>query len=287
MGKAPSRNALRQRAYRKRRIVTRQVTATPSPAVTAPVTPVTRNAVAASLAVIDVAAYTAALALASAAAFFSIKGMVVLFPGAPVAVVAMSTTMEAAKLVSAGWLARRWRTTAAVWRVTLVALVAGLAVINATGVYAQLVVAHFGDRMAATRAIQTKATTIAVRIDAQTHALADVDTQLAQIDGAIEEMTKRGRANGALDAINSQRKARAELVAQRQRKADVLADLKTEQAAAAAKAHQVEVEAAPIVYVAQLLGSTTEQALRWLILAMVLCCDPLAIALTAAASARH
>jgi hypothetical protein len=229
----------------------------------------------------------AAVALAGAAAFFSIKGMVVLFPGASVAVIAMSTTMEAAKLVTAGWLPRRWRSTAAVWRVTLVTLVAGLAVINATGVYAQLVVAHFGDRMATTGAIQTKATTIAVRIDAQTHALADVDTQLAQIDGAIEEMTKRGRANGALDAINSQRKVRAELVAQRQRKTDVLADLKTEQAAAAAKAHQVEVDAAPIVYVAQLLGSTTEQAMRWLILAMVLCCDPLAIALTAAASARR
>jgi hypothetical protein len=57
------------------------------------------------------------------------------------------------------------------------------------------------------------------RIDAQSHALGDVDTRLAQIDGAIAEMTKRGRTNGALDAINSQRKARAELVARRQREA--------------------------------------------------------------------
>jgi hypothetical protein len=95
------------------------------------------------------------------------------------------------------------------------------------------------------------------------------------------------RTNRVLDAINSQRKARAELVAQRQRQADVLTGLKTEQAAAAAKARAVEVEAAPIMYVAQLLGGTTEQAIRWLILAMVLCCDPLAIALTAAASARR
>jgi hypothetical protein len=52
-------------------------------------------------------------------------------------------------------------------------------------------------------------------------------------------------------AINSQRKARAELVAQRQREADVLTGLKTEQAAAAAKAHAVEVEAAPFTYVAR------------------------------------
>jgi hypothetical protein len=95
------------------------------------------------------------------------------------------------------------------------------------------------------------------------------------------------RADGALDAVNSQRKARAELVAQRQREADVLTGLKTEQTAAVAKAHPVEVEAAPIIYVAQLLGGTTEQPIRWLILVIVLCCDPLAIALTAAASARR
>jgi hypothetical protein len=75
--------------------------------------------------------------------------------------------------------------------------------------------------------------------------------------GAIAEMTKRGRTNGALDAINSQRKVRAELVAQRHREAEALAGLKTEQAAALAKAHAVEVEVAPIMYVAQLLGGTT------------------------------
>jgi hypothetical protein len=50
--------------------------------------------------------------------------------------------MEAAKLVTAGCLARRWRATVWIWRGVLIALVAGLAVINAAGVYAQLVAAH-------------------------------------------------------------------------------------------------------------------------------------------------
>src|SRR5258708_4403662 len=52
---------------------------------------------------IDVAAYVAAIVLAGAAAFFSIKGMVVLFPGASLAVVVMAFAMEGAKLVTAGW----------------------------------------------------------------------------------------------------------------------------------------------------------------------------------------
>jgi hypothetical protein len=45
-------------------------------------------------------------------------------------------------------------------------------------------------------------------------------------------------------------------------------------------------DGAPIKYVAELIGTDTdsERAIRWLIALMVLCCDPLAIALTVAAS---
>ena len=59
----------------------------------------------ASKASIDVAAYVAAIVLVGAAAFFSIKGMVVLFPAASLAVDVMAFAMEGAELVTAGWLA--------------------------------------------------------------------------------------------------------------------------------------------------------------------------------------
>jgi hypothetical protein len=67
------------------------------------------------------------------------------------------------------------------------------------------------------------------------------------------------------------------------------AALKAERAGVAAKGRVAETEAAPIVYVAEMLGvgGDSERAIRWLIALMVLCCDPLAIALTAAASARR
>jgi hypothetical protein len=87
--------------------------------------------------------------LAGAAARFSIRGVVVLFPGSLLSVISMACAMESAKLVTAGWLARRWRAIAWVWRLVLPALVAGLALINAAGVYAQLVAAHVGERGAA------------------------------------------------------------------------------------------------------------------------------------------
>jgi hypothetical protein len=215
--------------------------------------------------------------------------MAVLFPGAPLSVVAMAMAMEAAKLVTAGWLARRWRVTAWVWRLTFVALVIGIAVINATGVYAQLVSAHMGERGAAASAIETQDAALAARIDVQAHTVADLDRRLGQIDSAIEEAAKRGRTTTALTAIGAQRKSREALAGQRQREASTLAELTAERAALGAKSRQIETEVAPIRYVAELVGADTdsERAIRWLILMMVMCWDPLAIALTAAASARR
>src|SRR5262252_3768512 len=93
-----------RRAREKRKA---QASVTPS------VTPVTAT---------SIPAYMAAVGLAGAAAFFSIKGMVTLFPGAPEAVVGMACAMEGAKLVTAGWLARRWRSTTAMARTVLVTL---------------------------------------------------------------------------------------------------------------------------------------------------------------------
>jgi len=56
--------------------------------------------------------------------------------------------------------------------------------------------------------------------------------------------------------------------------------LQTERAQVAAKGRQAETEAAPIRYVAELVGADTdsERAIRWLIALMVLCSDPLASA---------
>jgi hypothetical protein len=65
------------------------------------------------------------------------------------------------------------------------------------------------------------------------------------------------------------------------------AALKAERASVVAKGKAAS-EAAPIQYLAAVFGGAhPDTAIRWLILMMVLCCDPLAIALTAAATARQ
>jgi hypothetical protein len=97
-----------------------------------------------------------------------------------VLIIAMASMMEASKPIAAGWLARRWRATVWIWRLVLMALVAGLAVIIATGVYAQLVAAHVGDRGGATSAIETQNAALAARIDVRVHTVAALDRRVSQ-----------------------------------------------------------------------------------------------------------
>jgi len=118
--------------------------------------------------------------------------MVVLFPGAPLTIIAMAVAMECAKLVTAGWLAGHWGVTAVLWRGVLVTLVAGLALVNAAGVFSQLVAAHVGERGAAVAGLETQDATLAAPIEVAAHNVADLDRRLRQIDTTIEEAAKRG-----------------------------------------------------------------------------------------------
>jgi hypothetical protein len=282
-------NAERQPRFKQRRKRRLLGNASPAPVTALPSRPTPQPEEGSPRYAVDVAAYVAAIALAGAAAWFSIRGMVVLFPGAPLSVIGMAVALEVAKLVTAEWLARRWRSTAWLWRLVLVTLVAGLAVINAAGVASQLVAAHVGSRAEAGAAVETQDASLAARIEVQAHTVADLDRRLNQVDTAIEEAAKRGRTNTALSAIEGQRRTRAALAGERNEAAGTLAALKAERATVAVQSRRIETEAAPIKYVAELIGADTdsERAIRWLIALMVLTCDPLAIALTAAASARR
>jgi hypothetical protein len=234
----------------------------------------------------NLAAYLAAVSLAGVAAYFSVGGMAEIFAGATVAVMVLAATMEAAKLVIAGWLARHWQFTGWRLRTVLIVLVAGLALINAAGVYGRLVEAHVGVMVAATSSVAERTGAMDARTDAQAKTVAQLDQRIDEIGAVIAKMTERGRTKAALDAIAGQQKVRDNLVANRQKEATALVELRGERAALDGEHQRIEAARGPIVYLAAMAGVEVETAIRWLILLMVLTCDPTAIALTVAASRR-
>ena len=232
-------------------------------------------------------ALVAALALATVAAYFSVTGMAEIFPGAPVAVMMLAAMMEAGKLVIAGWLAAHWRRVGWKMRSVMVALVAGLSLINAAGVFGKLVEAHVSVAASARSGVAERIEALDARITAQSATVADLDGRVAQIDRAVDESTRRGRVTRAINIATQQRATRDGLDAQRQAATAALVGLQTQRAALVGERFRIEASTGPIQYLAMMAGATPEAAVRWLILLMVLCCDPAAIALTVAATASR
>jgi len=236
----------------------------------------------------DFLAYAVAVGLAVVTATFSIRGMVTLFPGLPSSIVALAVACEAAKLVGIGWLAGNWRQITWAFRIMLAALVATMAGINGVGVYSQLVAGHVGNVTLTAGAHNMEAVEIDSRREAAIAKLSDLDRQIGLIDATVAGAAQRGRANTAVSIMADQRKARGTLETQRQQAAETVAALKTKRAAAKEGARIAAVEAAPILYIAQLFGiDDPEAAIRWLILALTLCADPMSLMLCAAVSARR
>jgi uncharacterized coiled-coil protein SlyX len=205
-------------------------------------------------------ALVAALALATVAAYFSVAGMAEIFPGAPVAVMVLAATM------------------------VMVALVAGLALINAAGVFGKLVEAHVSVAATSRSGVTERLEALDARVTAQTAAVADLNSRVAQIDRAVDESTRLGRVTRAINIATQQRVTRDGLDTQRQAATATLVGLQAQRAALAGERSRIEASAGPIQYLAMMVGAAPEVAVRWLILLMVLCCDPAAIALTVAAA---
>jgi hypothetical protein len=250
------------------------------------VAPIARDrAHASTVTVYDVLAITSSLALTGVSAYLSVRGLAVLFPG--LSTLVLGAAMECGKLATVAWLARHWRASTRIVRTVLAALVLIIAGINGTGVYSQLIAQHLGERGTIQAAADIARDSVDARIAAQAHVVEDLDKRIGLGDRAVEEAAKRGRTRIALEAMETQRRARAALVDERKREAATLVALQTEHSQAGARSRQIETEAAPIQYVAALFGVTDpEVAIRWLVLFMTLAVDPLAIALTWSVAAR-
>jgi hypothetical protein len=85
-----------------------------------------------------------------------------------------------------------------------------------------------------------------------------------------------------MNLAERQRAMRDGLSVPRQAATATLIEMQTQRAALTAETACVEAAAWPVQYLAVIVGTDAETAVRWLILLMVLCCDPSAIALTIA-----
>jgi hypothetical protein len=217
---------------------------------------------------------------------FSIYGFTSIFVGAFWPVIGMGVALELGKLRAVTWIGRNGSSPTWGLKGALAVLVLVLMGLNVVGAFGFLAKALIGHQVEGETAIGGRMAEIQGRISVQEGIVAGLDRQIAQIDGAVEKSTAKGRTATAMQLAADQKRNRAELVTERVRQGKVLAELQVEKAGVEGQRKVAEADLGPVRYLAKLLGAGDQDVLRWFILVIALLLDPAAVLLLLAATRR-
>jgi hypothetical protein len=244
-----------------------------------------------------------ALSLAGAAAFFSVTGLSKLFGGAQMEVIIMASALEFAKLVTASFLHRYWKTLKWQIKTYLTIGVITVMLITSLGIYGFLSNAYSTTsgklqnidgqiqlieqkktiinseitRLQESKNLKSDRVKSLVTLRGQQEARVDSlynrrqNASAKRVEAQIEQSTKEiSTANVELDTLN----------AQMQRKYGEISALDLE--ALNLKNSDVNGEVGPLKYVAKLTGKEMDSVVNFFILMLIFVFDPLAVSLVIA-----
>lgn len=230
-----------------------------------------------------------ALFISSIAAWFSIAGLVAIFPGAKTAIILMGTALEIGKLVTASWLYRFWDKANLLMRTYFTGAVLVLSFITSIGIFGYLTKSH----IEGTTGIGENSEQLAL-VDDQINIQRDNITQQRQLqqqlDAAVNNLvSKENTTERAISVRNSQRRERSAITQSIVESNSKIQSLQQQRLELTAGQRELELEVGPIKYVAQMIyGSedieTIQKSVRMLTLLLIVVFDPLAILLVIAAN---
>jgi hypothetical protein len=243
-----------------------------------------------------------ALFVAFNAAFFSVSGLSKLFAGASLSVILMASSLEAAKLITAGYLYNYWEKINKAFRVYLSIGVVVLILITSLGIYGFLTAA-FQDTFNIYSITEKQKTFLqqkekfwaddVARYDVELSRISDNIATLSNAKASSIQVRDTSSTTGFRNTISttelrlSQQRIsveednRKEVQAKREVAADSLQsiqlkilDLDTDT--------EVSSELGPLQYLSGLLDKPMDQIINWFILIIIFVFDPLAVALVVA-----
>ena len=235
--------------------------------------------------------FGSALFLSAVAAFYSIVGLVSIFPAAEIPIIIMGVSLEICKLVAASWLYRNWTTAPVIIKYYFSTAVVILTFITSMGIFGFLSKAHIeqttisGDNSLQIELLDKK-------IQRQQKRISDAELVISQLDQSVQTLMKFDRVRGPTGAIATREKQKPE----RQELNDIIDDAQVivtdlQQQKFILNKQQIafEAEVGPIKYIADFIYGEAdkkliEKAVRAVIVIIVLVFDPLAIILLIAAN---
>lgn len=235
--------------------------------------------------------FGSALFLSAVAAFYSIVGLVSIFPAAEIPIIIMGVSLEICKLVAASWLYRNWLTAPVVLKYYFSTAVVILSFITSMGIFGFLSKAHIeqttvsGDNTLQIELLDKK-------IQREQKRITDAELVISQLDQAVQTLMDYDRVRGPTGAIatrENQKEERADLNKIIDNAQVIVTDLQQQKFVLNKEQIAFEAEVGPIKYIADFIYGEAdkkliEKAVRAVIVIIVLVFDPLAIILLIAAN---
>ena len=226
----------------------------------------------------------AALAITSVAGYFSILGLMAIFPASPIAVAAMGGSLEFAKLITASWVYRNWSTANKLLKSYFVIAIVVLSFITSMGVFGYLSRAHIEHT--------TVGGSAQLKIEQLESKKQSAERRLKNAQTSLDTLDRLTTAEDVLDANfirNRQKRERTSLNKEIEQAVTNIETIETDLIPLKTENLKLEAEVGPIKYIAELFygsgdNATVDKAVRMMIITLIFVFDPLAILLVIAAN---
>ena len=233
-----------------------------------------------------------ALAVSAVAGYFSIVGLMAIFPAAAMSILAMGIVLEIAKLVTASWVYRYWDKAALVMKSYFTVAVVILSLITSMGIFGFLSRAHLEHTISVGGDNALRISQLERQISNEQRTITDGETVLAQLDQTVQTLINYDRIrgdDGALAVRQSQATEREQINNQIQTSLRSIEKIQQELLPLQKEKLDIELEVGPIKYIAEMIYGETGQdvidkAVRLIIIMLIFVFDPLAILLVIAAN---
>ena len=229
-----------------------------------------------------------ALTISAVAAYYSIIGLIAIFSAAVIPIAVMGVVLEAGKLITASWLYQNWKTVPKLLKGYLSFAVVVLMFITSMGIFGFLSKAHIEQTtIASDNSLDIQL--IESKIERKYTEIERAEKQLNLLDNALERYTELGAITKGLTARKEQEPERNELFQTISTASSDIATLSDERTILLREQVTIEAEVGPIRYIAELIyrestKKVLEDAVRAVIILLVLVFDPLAVLLLIAAN---
>ena len=225
-----------------------------------------------------------ALAITGVAGYFSILGLMAIFPASPIAVAAMGVVLELAKLVTASWVYRNWKTANRLLKTYFTIAVVILSFITSMGVFGYLSGAHIEHT--------TVGGSAQLKIEQLENKKESAERRLKNAQTSLDTLDRLTTAEDVLDANfirNRQKRERTTLNKEIESATADIETIETDLIPLKTENLKLEAEVGPIKYIAELFygngdTATVDKAVRLMIIILIFVFDPLAILLIIAAN---